>query len=75
MSPRDPNPDFDAVIVEAHALQAQLPWLRFVCVSGTADARHAGHPFSTDSDHVGEQVRDWFEAVRVALTDWEGSKT
>ncbi len=75
MSPRDPNPDFDAVVAEAQALQAQLPWLRLVCVGGTAAALHAGHRFSTDSDHVGEQVRDQFEAVRVALMDWEGWKT
>lgn len=53
MSPRDPNPDFDAVIAEAQALQAQLPWLRLVCVGGTAAALHAGHRYSTDSDRVG----------------------
>ncbi|GLC28584.1 hypothetical protein [Roseisolibacter agri] len=75
MSPRDPNPDFDAVLTEARALQAQLPWLRLVCVGGTAAALHAGHRYSTDSDHVGEQVREQFEEVRVALTDWEGWKT
>lgn len=75
MSPRDPNPDFDAVVAEAQALQAQLPWLRLVCVGGTAAALHAGHRFSNDSDHVGEHVRDEFEAVRVALMDWEGWKT
>ncbi|MCA2991882.1 hypothetical protein [Gemmatimonas sp.] len=75
MSPHDPNPDFDAVVTEAQALQAQLPWLRLVCVGGTAAALHAGHPFSTDSDHVGAHIRDQFEEIRVALMDWEGWKT
>ena len=73
-SRRDPNPDFDAVVAEAQALQAQLPWIRLICVGGTAAALHAGHRFSTDSDHAGEHVRDQFEAVRVALMDWEGWK-
>ena len=75
MSPRDLNPDFDAVVSEAHALQAQLPWLRLVCVGGTAAALHAGHPISTNSDHVGEQGRGQFEAVRMALMNWEGWTT
>lgn len=75
MPTRDPNPDFDAVVAEARELQAQLPWLRLVCVGGTAAALHARHRYSTDSDHVGERVREQFEEVKVALTDWEGWKT
>lgn len=75
MSPRDPNPDFDAVVAEARALQAQLPWLRLICVGGRAAALRARHRYSTDSDHVGDQVSGQFEQVRVALTDWEGWKT
>lgn len=75
MSPRDPNPDFEAVVAEASALQRQLPWLQLVCVGGTAAALHAGHRYSTDSDHVGETVRERFEEVKLALTDWEGWKT
>ena len=75
MSPHDPNPDFEAVVDEASALQHQLPWLHLVCVGGTAAALHAGHRYSTDSDHVGETVREQFEEVKLALTDWEGWKT
>lgn len=75
MSPRDLNPDFDAVVHEASALQHQLPWLHLVCVGGTAAALHAGHRYSTDSDHVGATVREQFDEIKVALTDWEGWKT
>lgn len=75
MSPLDPNPAFDAVVEEARALQAQLPWLRLICVGGTAAALHARHRYSTDSDHVGATVREQFDEVKLALTEWEGWKT
>lgn len=75
VTPRDPNPDFEAVVAEATALQAQLPWLRLVCVGGTAAALHARHRFSLDADHVGPDVREQFDEVTLALTNWEGWKT
>src|SRR5437868_10272122 len=70
-----PNPDFEAVVSEARALQAHLPWLRLVCVGGTAAALHARHRYSTDSDHIGETVAEHFEDVESALRSWEGWKT
>lgn len=75
MPSHDPNPDFEAVIAEGGALQAHLPWLRLICVGRTAAALHAGHRYSTDADHVGLDVRDQFEEMKIALTDWEGWKT
>ena len=75
MSPRDPNPGFDSVVAEAAALQEQLPWLRLVCVGGTAAALHAHHRFSTDADQVSPQVSEQFEEMKVALENWEGWKT
>lgn len=75
MPPTSPDPDFDTVVAEAGALQHQLPWLRLVCVGGTAAALHAHHRYSTDSDHVGETVAARFDELRVALTGWEGWKT
>lgn len=75
MPGHDPNPDFEAVVAEGGALQAHLPWLRLICVGGTAAALHAGHRYSTDADHVGLDVSDQFEEMKVALTDWEGWKT
>lgn len=75
MPSHDPNPDFEAVVAEGRALQAHLSWLRLICVGGTAAALHAGHRFSTDADHVGLDVSDQFEEMKLALTDWEGWKT
>lgn len=75
MPNRDPNPGFEAVVAEGVALQAHLSWLRLICVGGTAAALHTRHRYSTDTDHVGMEVRDRFDELRVALTHWEGWKT
>lgn len=75
MAPTNPTPEFETVVAEARALQAQLPWLRLVCVGGTAAALHAHHRYSTDSDHVSAHVAERFDELRIALAEWEGWKT
>lgn len=67
--------EFQRVIEEGAALQSQLPWLSMVAVGGTAAAIHAGHRYSTDTDHVSPLLKNEFEVAKAGLCDWEGWKT
>lgn len=69
---RDEQREFEHVIHEGVALQRQLPWLQLVAVGGTAAALHAGHRYSTDTDHVTPLLEGRFESVSETLEGWEG---
>jgi hypothetical protein len=67
------SPDFVALLESAARLQQLVPGA--VMVGGSAAALHAHHRFSTDHDHVLEDLQDRYEAVLDAVEASEGWAT